>query len=73
MALESDNLDREEREEWLLQQTTQRVLRSLHRELDRRKVSAVLSLTTEPLDGLRTIGAEIRMLERVLKLLEKGE
>lgn len=65
-------LDQEEREDWLLQQTTQKVLARLRRELQTAQSRALGLLCTGALEEMRIVGAEIRVLERTLKLM-KGE
>ena len=65
-------LDQEEREDWLLLQATQAILRRLLRDLAAKKVRANGLLCTGSLEELRIVGAEIRTLESTLRLM-KGD
>lgn len=67
-----ETLDQEEREDWLLQAATQKILRRLQRDF-RLKQERVLGLScTGTLEELRIAGAEARTYEGFLKLL-KGD
>jgi hypothetical protein len=67
-----ESLDQEELEDWLLLAATQRVLNFLRREIARSRERAIALLQTASLEELRTVGADIRALERTLKIM-KGE